>query len=487
MRKGNITGLAVGVTTLAIGVIAAAAPLGSAASAGSAVTKQAVTKEAVTIKASAPTIIIKPDVVHPLGVMSTPSQAYCLQYGDYRCLTPQQVESAYNVAPLYKHGITGKGETIVIVDAFGSPTIKHDLAVFDKQFKLPAPPSFKIITPAGKIPKWNAADDDMTGWGGETTLDVQMAHTIAPGANILLVETPVSETEGVTGFPQIVTAEDYVLKHHLGDVISQSFSATEQTFTGLGQINRHHLRLAYQWAAGEKDGPTVLAASGDSGVADVKLDGETYYTHRVTSWPDSDPLVTGVGGTELVAAKGGTYQSVAWNDTYNSHLGGGSVPYASGGGLSVLFSRPSYQNGVKNVVGSVRGVPDVSMSGACSSPVFTYQSFPQTGFPAGWYPSCGTSEATPEFAGIVALADQVAGHALGVVNPTLYKLSAEKAPGIVPVTSGNNTVTFVQGTPAKTYTLKGFNAQAGYSLVDGVGTVNAWYLAYELAGQTPPK
>jgi len=188
-----------------------------------------------------------------------------------------------------------------------------------------------------------------------------------------------------------------------------------------------------------------------------------------------------------VEGKGNTFTSVAWNDTYNRHLGDGTVPYASGGGLSVLFTRPSYQDGVKNVVGGARGVPDVSMSGSCSAPVFTYQSFAQEGTPAGWYPECGTSEATPEFAGIVALADQVAGHALGLINPTLYKLSEQKAPGIVPVTSGNNTVTFVQGTPAKTYTIKGFKARAVYSLVDGVGTVNAWYLAYELAGRTPPK
>jgi subtilase family serine protease len=476
VRKGKVTGLAVGATVLAMGVIAAVAPSGSA-----------VAKSAASATTSASTIVIKPGVIHPMGGMSTPSQANCVEFGFYHCITPQQVETAYNLAPLYSRGITGKGETIVIVDSFGSPTIKHDLAVFDKQFKLPAPPSLRIITPSGTIPKWNSSDSDMTGWGGETTLDVEYAHTIAPGAKILLVETPVSETEGVTGFPQIVKAENYVLKNHLGDVISQSFSATEQTFTGLGQINRNHLRTAYVKAADEKNGPTVLAASGDSGAADVKLDGETYYTHRVTSWPDSDPLVTGVGGTELVAAKGNTFTSVAWNDTDNQHLGGGTVPYATGGGLSLLFSRPSYQNGVKNVVGSVRGVPDVSMSGACSSPVFTYQSFPQEDTPAGWYPSCGTSEATPEFAGIVALADQVAGHALGLINPTLYKLSEEKAPGIVPVTSGNNTVTFVQGKPAKADTIKGFNARAVYSLVDGVGTVNAWYLAYELAGKTPPK
>jgi subtilase family serine protease len=472
VRKGKLTGLAVGAAALAAGAIAAVAP------AGSAVTGSAT--------ARAPAIVIEPGVIHPMGHMTTPSQANCVAEGYYHCLTPEQVETAYNVAPLYQNGITGKGETIVIVDSFGSPTIKHDLAVFDRQFNLPAPPSFTIITPAGAIPKWNADDSDMTGWGGETTLDVEYAHTIAPGANILLVETPVSETEGVTGFPQIVEAENYVIAHHLGDVISQSFGATEQTFTGLAQINAYHLRSAYEAAAGEQDGPTVLAASGDSGVADVELNGTTYYTHRVTSWPDSDPLVTGVGGTELVAGKNNTYTSVAWNDTYNSHLGDDTVPYATGGGLSVLFSRPFYQNGVQNVVGNARGVPDVSMNGACTSPVFTYQSFPQEDTPAGWYPACGTSESTPEFAGIVALADQVAGHALGLINPRLYWLSAEKAPGIVPVTSGNNTVTFVQGTPAKTYTIQGFDARAGYSLVDGVGTVNAWYLAYELAGENPP-
>jgi subtilase family serine protease len=479
VRKGKIAALAVGATALATGVIAAAAPTGSAA-----VTPT--TRPA----ASAPNIGTTPGVIHPLAVTSTPSQANCLKYGDYLCYTPQRVEAAYNLAPLYKRGITGKGETIVIVDSFGSPTIQHDLTVFDKQFNLPAPPSFKIIAPAGRIPAWNAKDSDMTGWGGETTLDVEYAHTIAPGASILLVETPVSETEGVTGFPQIVEAEDYVIAHHLGQVISQSFSATEETFgktpaQDIATINSDHLRKAYVAAAEQKNGPTVLAASGDSGVADVGLDTTTYYTYRVTSWPDSDPLVTGVGGTEIKEGGNHNYYQVAWNDTYDKKLGGGTVPLASGGGLSVLFTRPSYQDGAKSVVGSARGVPDVSMNGACSSPVFTYQSFPEDGIPAGWYPSCGTSEATPEFAGIVALADQVAGHALGVINPKLYQLSAEKAPGVVPVTKGNNGVSFVQG--GKTYTLPGFSAQAGYSLADGVGTVNAWYLAYELAGKTPPK
>ncbi|HUN34201.1 MAG TPA: S53 family peptidase [Trebonia sp.] len=479
MGKGKFAALAVGATALATGVIAAAAPAGTAA-----------VKPTTASPASASSITNTAGVIHPMAVMSTPSQANCLKYGDYLCYTPQRVEAAYHLGSLYKHGITGKGQTIVIVDSFGSPTIAHDLNVFDKQFGLPAPPSFKIIAPAGKIPAWNSKDSDMTGWGGETTLDVEYAHTIAPGASILLVETPVSETEGVQGFPQIVRAEDYVIAHHLGGVISQSFSATEETFGNspaqdLKTIDTDRLRRAYVAAAEQKNGPTVLAASGDSGVADVGLDGSTYYTYDVTSWPDSDPLVTGVGGTEIKEGGDHNYYQVAWNDTFDPKLGAGTVPYASGGGLSVLFTRPSYQNGVSSVVGDARGVPDVSMSGACSSPVFTYQSFPDQGTPAGWYPSCGTSEATPEFAGIVALADQVAGHPLGVINPRLYQLSAQQAPGIVPVTKGNNSVNFVQD--GKTYKLTGFNAQAGYSLVDGVGTVNGWYLAYELAGKNPPK
>src|ERR1700678_3861220 len=162
-----------GATVLAIGAIAAAAP------AGSAVTKSAAPATGgASATGGAPTIVTKPGVIHPLGVMSTPSQKYCVEEGFYHCLTPEQVETAYNLSPLYRHGITGKGETIVIVDSFGSPTIKHDLAVFDKQFKLPAPPSFKIITPAGKLPKWNPDDSDMTGWAGETTLDIEYSHTI---------------------------------------------------------------------------------------------------------------------------------------------------------------------------------------------------------------------------------------------------------------------------------------------------------------------
>jgi subtilase family serine protease len=320
----------------------------------------------------------------------------------------------------------------------------------------------------------------MVGWAGETTLDVEYAHVIAPGANLLLVETPVSETEGVHGFPQIVKAEEYVIRHHLGDVISQSFSATEQTFPDRAAVQA--LRGVYQLAA--LNHVTVLAASGDSGAADVKLDESTYYPFPVTSWPDSDPLVTAVGGTQLhVTAAGKPGAPTVWNDTYNRAANvfvtgnAGPNPLAGGGGRSVLFGRPGYQDGVKRAVGGHRGVPDISMSAACNGSVDTYGSF--GGTPAGWSPTCGTSEATPLFAGIIALAAQVAGHPLGAVNPALYRLAAGHARGIVDVTKGNTTVSFTQG--GRRHTVGGFTATRGYDLASGVGTVDGRYFVRELA------
>src|SRR6202012_2911660 len=382
--------------------------------------------------------------VHATG--QPPTTAQCESAYSVACYEPGQIQAAYNLEPLYQAGVTGRGQTIVIVDSFGSPTIRHDLAVFDKTFGLPAPPSLNIIQPAGKVPAYDPNNSDMVGWAGETTLDVQYAHTMAPGANILLVETPVSETEGVTGFPQIVKAENYVVNHNLGGVISQSFGATEQTFPNKATLES--LRSAFENAAAHH--VTVTAATGDSGAADVGLDQETYFLHPVVDWPPSDPLVTAVGGTQLHLNAAGQKPSpdTVWNDTYNKatqeYIFGdaGPNPLAGNGGKSIFFSRPWYQNGVKNVVGKSRGLPDISMSGACNGAADTYNRY--GGLPAGWSPTCGTSEATPIFSGVVALADQVAGHPLGLINPALYQLSAEHAPGIVDVTSGNTTVSVTQ-------------------------------------------
>jgi subtilase family serine protease len=468
MRLGRRTAVTVGVGALTAALASLSGPAIAGAAAGSA--------------APAATVIIRPGVQH-VGHSSSqpPTTADCEAAFQVACYQPAQIQQAYNLPVLYDKGVTGKGATIVIVDSFGSPTITNDLAMFDQQFGLPAPPSFKIIRPAGAIPPYDASNSQMVSWAGETSLDVEYAHAIAPAASILLVETPVAETEGVIGFPQIVKAEEYVINHDLGGVISQSFSATENTFPSRASLQA--LRGAYTDA--QRHHVTVLAASGDTGAADVGLDGQTFFTFPVTSWPASDPLVTGVGGTQLHLDANGRRLSpdTVWNDTYDASAqefisgDSGPGPLASGGGKSIFFARPGYQNPVRNVVGRHRGVPDISMSAACDGAVDVYQSF--GGQPGGWYPTCGTSEATPLFAGIVALADQVAHHPLGLINPALYLMAAQHRPGLVDVTSGHNTVSFTQDGHERT--VHGFTAGPGYDLASGLGTVNAADFVPELA------
>jgi len=375
-------------------------------------------------------------------------------------LTPAQVRAAYDTGPLAARGITGKRQTIVIVDSFGSPTIAADLASFDKYFGLPAPPSFRVIQPAGKVSKYHATANRES-WASETTLDVEWAHVMAPGASIVLAETPTSENEGTTGFPQIVTAEKYVLRHHLGQVISQSFAATEQTFAARNSVLR--LRGAYQLAASRH--VTVLAATGDEGATAYEYNMSDLYTTRAVSWPATDPLVTAVGGTQLDLRANGTRRKadVAWS--------------GSGGGRSLFFARPAFQNGVRAVTGSQRGVPDVSMDASCASPVSVYGSYGGNDGP--WSTICGTSVATPMLAGLVALASQVAGHRLGEINQALYAMAAAHDRGIVDIRAGNNTQTFFQD--GQQFTVPGFGARAGYDLVSGVGSVNAAYFVPELA------
>jgi subtilase family serine protease len=477
MRRGGKAATIVSAAVLTAG-LSGPAIAGAAAAAAAAAAAGAPASPA----AAQATVLIHPDVQHVgYASKSPPTTAECEAQFSVACYEPPQVRQAYDLPALYAKGVTGKGATIVIVDSFGSPTIKNDLATYDGQFGIPAPPSFAIIQPAGPVPPFDPNNGTMLSWAGETTLDVEYAHTVAPGASIVLVETPVAETEGVTGFPQIVQAEKYVIDHHLGDVISQSFSATEQTFSAQASVNG--LRVAYVDA--QRHHITVLAASGDNGAANVGLDGSTFFTLPTTTWPPSDPLVTAIGGTQLHLAANGNHTSpdTVWNDTFNVATNqfifgdNGPNPLAAGGGKSVLFLRPSYQNLVRGAVGDARGVPDISMSAACNGAVDVYQSFP--GVPAGWFPTCGTSEATPLFAGIVALAVQEAHHSLGLINPALYAMAAQHAPGLVDVTSGNNTVSFAQG--GTQHTVRGFSAGPGYDLASGLGTVNAAFFVPELA------
>jgi subtilase family serine protease len=367
------------------------------------------------------------------------------------CYEPAQFQAAYGLSSLYASGETGTGQTIVIIDAYGSATIQGDLATFDTGFGLPAPPSFKIITPEGAI-KGSNAD-----WAAETSLDVEYAHAMAPGANILLVETPVAETEGAVGFKDIVAAENHVIGHEAtlgitgGVVISQSFGATEQTFGKHFANKIAPFRTAFK--AAQKAGVTVLAASGDYGVSGCTNVACNLSSTPVNTWPSSDPLVTSVGGLSLSISRTSPYASTAapvvWNE---AHVGAG------GGGDSAVFAAPAFQSSVSSVVGNWRATPDVSMSASTAGGAEIYDSSA-----GGWVPVGGTSEATPEFAGIVAIADQVAGQGLGDLDPALYAMESAGSAGIVDVTSGNNSFNGVTG----------YTATPGYDMASGIGTVNA--------------
>jgi len=214
---------------------------------------------------------------------------------------------------------------------------------------------------------------------------------------------------------------------------------------------------------------TVLTATVDEGATGDTYNMKNLYTTRAVAWPATDPLVTAVGGTRLYLRTDGSRRrtDVAWN------LGGG--------GQSIIFDRPSYQYGVHGVTGSRRGVPDISLDASCASAVSVYGSYDRNA--GSWSTACGTSLATPLFAGIVALADQVAGHGhahgLGLINPAIYKIAARHDPGVVDVRVGNNTISFTQR--GRRYTVHGFPALQGYDLVSGVGTVNAAKFVPELA------
>jgi subtilase family serine protease len=261
-----------------------------------------------------------------------------------------------------------------------------------------------------------------------------------------------------------------VISHHLADVISQSFGATEETFPSEASL----LSLRSAFINADQHHVTVLAGSGDGGATDARnAAGTLFYLHRVDSWPSTDPLVTSVGGTQLHLNASGvrTEPDNVWNDT---NIFGS--PAAGGGGTSEFFPRPAYQAGVASVVGAARGTPDISLSAAVDGAALVQLGFlPSPGF----YLIGGTSEATPLFSGVAAIADQAAGRDLGLLNPELYKLAAANAPGISDISLGNNTVTFAQG--GQSHTVAGWAAVPGYDLASGLGTVDGAQLVAELA------
>ncbi|GAA1269330.1 S53 family peptidase [Kitasatospora nipponensis] len=379
-------------------------------------------------------------------VLAAPiSTSDCLAQLQRACYSPLQYRTAYRLDPLYQAGITGKGRTIVIVDSFGSPTIQHDLDVYSAQWGLPS--SQVEVVKWGQVPPFDPTDGDMNGWASESTLDVEAAHAVAPGAKIVLLETGVAETEGPVGVPEMMSGINHLVDAGDADVVSMSWATSEAMFPGFDQGDYTSLTtLRYAFTNAARHQVTLTASSGDGGGHANRLD---------AAWPAGDPLVTAVGGTELKLDDRGVRSApdAAWS--------------GSGGELSQVFARPGYQNPVRSVVGAHRGTPDISMAGSPNGALWLYSSFDpaHTGWTAD---GAGTSESSPLFAGVVALADQAAGHRLGVIDEDLYRLYAQHAPGLVDVTTGSTGA-------------GGFPAAPGYDQTTGVGTLDATLLVQELA------
>ena len=464
---------------------------------------------AVAVTGSLPTPIPTiADYQFMSGSTAPPSEADCFSVGR-RCFTPTAMQNSYNLLPLYAAKNQGQGMTIAIIDSFGNPNIASDLANFDTQMGQqhmcgepgaacgPGVPAFQHVYWNGvtqvKAPPPNSNGTGLQTrniWALETSLDVEWAHSIAPKANILNVTTNPAETLGVQGFPPMIDAEQYIVDHHEATVISQSFAAAEETFPSVQSL----LNLRHAFISAADNGVTVLASSGDGGTANSYLTpvkNPSTIPFPSVEWPASDPLVTATGGTYLCTdpTTGTGIDSLDPPVNCQSNPGTREVGWiGSGGGFSHVFSRPSYQDklpGGSTAIGAMRGVPDVAYNASSRTGVLVYDTAPgdaQSGLhcpngdpcSAGWYVVGGTSASSPQWAGLVAIADQIAGHGLGPINPALYALASGPSYGtyFYDVTTGNN-----QADPA----IPGYPATAGWDPVTGLGTPNAAALVPALA------
>lgn len=383
-----------------------------------------------------------------------PTDAQCRQQFGVPCYSPQEMRRAYGADKLINQGNIGAGQSIVIIDSFGSPTIAQDLKTFDAGYGLPDPPSLKIYAPLGKKP-FNPNDSTMVSWAVETTLDVEWAHAMAPGANIVLMTSPVAETQGIQGMPQFLFLEQYALDHQLGKIISQSWATTENTLFSSNGGKQVLISFNNFYRQAAADGVTVFGSTGDSGVANPKVNGQIYPFPTV-NFPASSPYVTAVGGTSLTASTQGKYQSEnGWS--------------GSGGGVSQYFKEPDWQHDNLNssdqaILNGYRGLPDVSYNADPSTAILIYLSFLGSSS-AGYYFLGGTSEGSPQWAGLVADANQLAGHTLGFINPYLYDIgnSDNYATTYHDVTVGNNSSSGITG----------YNCTTGWDPVTGWGSPKA--------------
>ena len=360
--------------------------------------------------------------------------------------TPAQLQSAYGLDSLTDSGKDaghpngsrpgstpdGSGQTVAIVDAYASPTMRSDINTFSRDNGLPqmTDSSYQEIVPSPGEFLDQAACGYPSGWQGEQSLDVDAVHGMAPGANILYVG-------GTNCGGGLDVAMSKILDRKLANIVSNSYGNQGEAVPPDAIAGEVNIQLQ---AAGEGIG--LYFSSGDNGDEAANLG----YTSP--DFPASSPWVTSVGGTSLAVGKNGNYLfETGWGDSldqivtapdgslaYTSPLPGGLFGGGAGGGTSAVFSQPAYQKGV---------VPDTLAKGHRVSPDVSSLADPYTGYSVGLSPITddstlatagyttmtfgGTSLASPLTAGQVAVAQQVSGISVGFANPALYSLAGSQA------------------------------------------------------------
>jgi subtilase family serine protease len=345
--------------------------------------------------------------------------------------TPAQVRSAYGVS---QSGMTGKGQTVAIVDAYASPTMRSDANEFakvvgDKPFR---PGQYQQYLPSTFTD--TAADEcDAPGWYGEQTLDVEQVHGEAPNANVRFVAAA-SCTD-----PDLLSALAYIVDNHLASIVSDSWGEPADDSTTTAAYDQ-------LFEVGAVEGIGFFFSSGDSGYESPVEDPGSDQIQ--VDYPTSSPWVTSVGGTSLAIGKSKNYEfETSWGTLLDPlSASGKSWEYtppglypdyydgSSGGGVSTQYKQPFYQRGVVpyslatsvpegTTTTPMRVVPDVSALADPSTGVLVGQTTLQpdgTTYAFALSRIGGTSVACPTFAGIEADAQQAAGHPLGFADPAIY-------------------------------------------------------------------
>ncbi len=353
--------------------------------------------------------------------------------------TAHQIANHYGLAAVYQAGFRGQGQTIVLVDAYGSPTIQSDANTFSAMMNLPklTDATFQTIYSDGPP----IANPYPTGWPVEISLDVEWAHAMAPQAKIVLVVAPSDDPD------DLAYALHYAVTHQLGEVISNSYGYAEADY---GPATARAFNTVIQQAAAR--GIAVNVSTGDSG------DNGVGAPYGAASIPADSPYATGVGGTSLgVPSDNGPVES-AWgtNQTFLGDINGIAVPpipggfdQGGGGGQSAYLEKPKWQSALP---GTGRQLPDVSaVADPFTGVIIVTPNYDGTQSVAEVIG--GTSVSSPVFSGIWALADQAAGAKLGQAAPIIASMPAGSLRDIVPIpaTLNNLSGTFGVGSQSTFY------------------------------------